>query len=82
MVTAEFNSDFQKSFSKIKDSTLKERIIKQIEKLKENPELGKPMRYVRKGTRELYVSPFRFSYIYVKEQNKIIILDLYYKDEQ
>ena len=82
MVTAEFNSDFQKSFSKIKDSALKERIIKQIEKLKENPELGKPMRYVRKGTRELYVSPFRFSYIYVKEQNKIIILDLYHKDEQ
>ena len=82
MVTAEFNSDFQKSFSKIKDSTLKERIIKQIEKLKENPELGKPMRYVRKGTRELYVSPFRFSYIYIKEQNKIIILDLYHKDEQ
>jgi len=82
MVTAEFNSDFQKSFSKIKDSTLKEKIIKQIEKLKENPELGKPMRYVRKGTRELYVSPFRFSYIYVKEQNKIIILDLYHKDEQ
>ena len=36
MVTAEFNSDFQKSFSKIKDSTLKEKIIKQIEKLKEN----------------------------------------------
>ena len=82
MVTAEFNSDFQKSFSKIKDSALKERIIKQIEKLKENPELGKPMRYVRKGTRELYISPFRFSYIYVKEQNKIIILDLYHKDEQ
>ena len=82
MVTAEFNSDFQKSFSKIKDSALKERIIKQIEKLKENPELGKPMKYIRKGTRELYISPFRLSYLYIKEDDKIIILELYHKDRQ
>jgi len=82
MVTAEFNSDFQKSFSKIEDSTLKERIIKQIEKLKENPELGKPMKYIRKGTRELYISPFRLSYLYIKEDDKIIILELYHKDRQ
>ena len=82
MVTAEFNYDFQKSFSKIEDSTLKERIIKQIEKLKENPELGKPMKYIRKGTRELYISPFRLSYLYIKSENKIVLLDLYHKDDQ
>ena len=80
MVTAEFDLSFQKAFSKIKDPVLKEKIIKQIAKLKENPELGKPMRYSRKGTRELYVSPFRLSYLYIKD--KIAILDLYHKDEQ
>lgn len=82
MVTVEFDLAFQKLFSKIKDPALKEKIIKQVAKLKENPELGKPMRYTRKGTRELYTSPFRLSYIYAKENDKIIILDLYHKDEQ
>lgn len=61
---------------------LKEKIIKQIMKLEENPEIGKPMRHSRKGTRELYLSPFRLSYAYLKNENKLIILDLYHKDEQ
>ena len=60
MVTAEFDLSFQKAFSKIKDPVMKEKIIKQIAKLKDNPELGKPMRYTRKGTRELYISPSGF----------------------
>jgi len=82
MVTVEFDPVFQKLFSKIKDSSLKEKIIKQVMKLKENPLLGKPMRYIRKGTRELYVSPFRLSYLYMKEEDKLLVLDLYHKDEQ
>jgi len=82
MVTVDFDQYFQKLFSKIKDSVIKERIIKQIMKLKRNPEIGKPMRYSRKGTREIYISPFRLSYLYIKEENKIIVLDLYHKDEQ
>jgi len=40
------------------------------------------MRYVRKGTRELYIGPFRLSYAYLKDENKIIFLDPYHKDEQ
>ena len=82
MVAAEFDSYFQKLFSKLKDPALKEKIIKHVIKLKDNPELGKPMRFSRKGTRELYISPFRLSYMYIKEDDKIIILDLYHKDEQ
>ena len=66
----------------IKDQGLKTRIWKQIEKIIENPEVGKPMRNVRKGTREVYVNPFRLSYTYFKEENKIVFLDLYHKDEQ
>ena len=82
MVKVDFDPDFQKLFSKIRDPVLKDKIIKQVMKLKENPELGKPMRYVRKGTRELYISPFRLSYLYIKEEDKILIIDLYHKDEQ
>ena len=82
MVIVEFDPPFQKLFSKIKDPVLKDKIIKQIMKLKENPEIGKPMRYIRKWTRELYISPFRLSYLYIKEENNVIILDLYHKDKQ
>ena len=80
MVEVIFEPFFKKNFKKIKDKTLKEKIIKQISKLKNNPEIGKPMRHTRKGTRELYVSPFRLSYIIQDET--VYILDLYHKDQQ
>jgi len=82
MVVAIFDPYFQKVFSKIKDPFLKERVIKQIIKIRENPEIGKPMMYARKGTREVYVSQFRLSYVHLKEEYKIVLLDFYHKDEQ
>ena len=82
MVVVEFDAAFQRLFSKVRDPALKEKIIKQTLKLKENPELGKPMRYGRKGTRELYIAPFRLSYLHIPEEEKIVILDLYHKDGQ
>jgi addiction module RelE/StbE family toxin len=75
-----FDESFKKNFQKIKDSSLKEKLIKQISKIKDNPESGKPMRFDRKGTRELYIHPFRLSY---KVEGEIVyLLDLYHKDEQ
>jgi mRNA-degrading endonuclease RelE of RelBE toxin-antitoxin system len=82
MVKSIFHPHFQEVFSKIKDNLLKEKIIKQFAKIRENPEIGKPMRYNRKDTREVYVSPFRLSYSYIKAEDKIIFLDLYHKDKQ
>ncbi len=82
MVDVTFTKEFQQTFFKIKDGFLKEKIIKQIEKIKSNPEVGKPMRYRRKGTRELYIKPFRLSYEYFKDRNHVYILDLYHKKEQ
>jgi len=75
-----FNDNFKKDYIKIKDELLKEKIIKQIQKIKENPEIGKPMRYSKKGTRELYISPYRISY-YIKD-NIIYISAFYHKDKQ
>ena len=54
----------------------------QILKIISNPEVGKPMKHARKGTRELYVDPFRLSYAYLKAEDKVVLLDLYHKDEQ
>ena len=82
MLNVEYNPDFLKRICKIKDNSTKEQVKKQIQKIIENPEIGKPMRYDRKGTREVYIKPFRLSYAYIKQENKIILLELYHKDEQ
>lgn len=82
MVRSSFSGSFQRTFSKIKDKSTKEKIIKQFIKIRENPEIGKPMMHDRKGTREVYIKPFRLSYAYIKDEDKIIFLDLYHKDEQ
>ena len=82
MVNVEYGDYFLKLFQKIKNADLKEKVKKQIAKIVENPQIGKPMMHNRKGTREVYIPPFRLSYIYLKEENKIIFLDLYHKDKQ
>lgn len=72
---------YKKEFGKL-DKATKEKIESLIRKILQNPELGKPMQYGRKGTRELYVGSKRFSYTYIKQENKIYLLDIYHKDEQ
>ncbi len=82
MVTVGYSPKFLDIAKKIKDNSIKEKIKKRILKIIDNPEIGKPMRYARKGTREVYISPFRLSYCYIKKEGKIILLDLYHKDNQ
>ena len=82
MVDIDFSSSFEKTLKKIKNISIKDQLKKQIAKIIENPEAGKPMRYGRKGTREIYVAPFRLSYAWTKDEDKLIFLDLYHKDEQ
>jgi len=82
MVEIRFDKKFTIIFSKIKDDFFKEKVMKQIKKISENPEVGKPMGNTRKGTRELYLKPFRLSYAYFKNKNIVYILDLYHKKKQ
>jgi len=82
MVKIDFDEQFKRIISKIKDTSIKERVIKLIAKIEENPEIGKPMKHQRKGTRELYLPPFRLSYAYNKAENVVVILDFYHKDSQ
>ena len=81
MVDVEYETEFEKKLRKIKDLVLKKRIIKQLDKIIENPNIGKPMRFERKGTREVYISSFRLSYR-IMSADLIYILDLYHKDSQ
>ena len=80
MVTVSFPPEFRKQISKIKDTKLKDKIKKKIVKIVQNPEIGKPLKFSRKGTREVYVKPFRLSYAF--HDDKIILLCLYHKDLQ
>ena len=82
MLNIKRNRLFVKKIAKIKDSAIKNKVKGQIEKILNNPEIGKPMRYGRKGTREVYVSPYRFAYSYDRNTNTITFLDIYHKDEQ
>jgi len=82
MVEIRFDKKFTEIFSKIKDKLLRTKITKQIKKISENPEAGKPMRNIRKGTRELYIKPFRFSYTYSIKEKIVYVLNLYHKKEQ
>jgi mRNA-degrading endonuclease RelE of RelBE toxin-antitoxin system len=82
MVEIRFDKNFTLIFSKIKDDLLRTKIKKQIQKILENPQVGKPMMHNRKGTRELYIKPFRLSYSFDVSANIVYILDLYHKDEQ
>ena len=80
MVIVVFDPIFKKNFKKIKGKSLKEKVIKQVSKIKDNPKIGKPMRFGRKGTRELYISPWRLSY--KLGEDTVYILALYHKDLQ
>ena len=81
MVVVDYDPIFQKIFSKL-DKSIRIKVEKLLAKIIDNPEIGKPMRYARKGTREVYIPPFRLSYAYAPQKNKIILLNLYHKDEQ
>lgn len=66
-----FSDEFRRDFKRIKDKTTRLRIIKQLRKLSENPETGKPLKYDWKNHRSVRVAPFRI--IYRIERDKIII---------
>jgi len=82
MATVAYSTRFEKTIKKIKDIQLKERIKTQIVKIVNNPEIGKPMRFSRKQTLEVYIPPLRLSYLYDKRRDTLVFLCLYHKDEQ
>ena len=81
MVTVVYDKNFKRKIEKIKDELLKTKVKKQILKIIKDPKVGKPMKYTRKYTREVYIKPFRLSYFYNKKKDKIILLKLYHKKQ-
>lgn len=71
MVRIVYSEGFEKAVRKL-DSSVKSKLIKQIEKIIKNPEIGKPLRYSLKHERSIYVRPYRL--IYAIERDAIILL--------
>lgn len=74
-----FSQDFLKQLLSLDNST-KKQVEKLLLKLAKRPELGKPMKHVRQGTREVYVGSLRLAYILREEE--IYFVELYHKDNQ
>lgn len=81
MVESDYTDKFKKQLKKL-DNSRKPDVRKLIMKVIKRPEIGKPMKNFRKGTRELYLSPFRLSYSYDKEEDFVLFLSIYHKDKQ
>lgn len=81
MVEVIFADTFERQFKK-SDESMKIKIRKQINKIILNPEIGKPLKHNRQGTRETYIGSFRLSYAYSKEEDILTFLEVYHKDKQ
>jgi len=54
--------EFDRHVKSIRDGDLLEKVKKQINKIIDNPAVGKPLRNVLRGERTIYVKPFRLIY--------------------
>jgi len=81
MVKIRTSDKFERAIDKL-DNSIKVQIEKLTLKIISDPELGKPMRFDRKGTREVYAGSFRLSYAYDKEKDTLYLLGIYHKDRQ
>ncbi len=73
-----FTNSFERTIKKLKDVALKERVKRQIAEIIEKPEIGKPLRFQKKGERVVRVPPFRIIYAY--EGDTIYLLDFDKRD--
>jgi len=69
---------FEKEFEKL-DNSIQQQTWKKIERLKENPEIGKHLHYLNLW--ELHVQMFRVFYIIDNNQIRILLLSIKHKDE-
>ena len=70
---------YEKDIKHIKEQDTKEKIKKQIQKIIENPEIGRPLQYSLKGERTIYIKPYRL--IYAVEGNTLILLRFEHRKE-
>lgn len=76
---AVFTDSFKRAVRKIKDASVKERVKGQVKEILSRPDIGKPLRFQRKGERSVRVPPFRI--IYAVDGNTVYFLDFDKRDK-
>jgi addiction module RelE/StbE family toxin len=69
---------FERELKRVKDRAFKDRVKRQIEKILENPEAGKPLRFELKGERSLRIPPYRL--IYATQGTTLYLLRLEHRE--
>jgi mRNA-degrading endonuclease RelE of RelBE toxin-antitoxin system len=62
MVKVLWTQKFEQDFKHAKDLLTREKILKQIKKIAEKPDTGKPLWYSLKGERTINIKPYRLIY--------------------
>jgi len=57
-----YTEEFKRDARKVKDKKIQDRIKKIVQKIRDNPEVGKPLRYDLFGLRSIQIPPFRILY--------------------
>ena len=57
-----YTEEFKRDARKVKDKKIQGRIKKMVKKIRDNPEVGKPLRYDLFGLRSIQIPPFRILY--------------------
>lgn len=78
MYTLIFGKKFEEEFRKI-DNSLRQEAWKKLQRLKENPQIGKHLHYL--DLWELHVRMFRIFYIIDENRIRLLILSMKHKDE-
>ena len=74
-----YTHKFEHDVRRLRDGLLKERLEKQIRKIAESPEAGKPLRYGLKGEWAVRIQPFRL--IYAVQGDRLILLRFEHRKE-
>lgn len=78
-----FGRDFEVYLTrKLKDAKRKLMIKKQVKRIICDPSCGKPLKYGRVGTQEVYITPHRLYYHFSEKEETIYFLEISHKDEQ
>ncbi len=67
-----YTQKFERDVRKLRDGLVKEKLEKQIRKIAEDPEAGKPLRYGLKGEWTVRIAPYRL--IYAVQGDRLLLL--------
>jgi len=57
-----YTHEFRRGIKKVRDKAMQGKVKKIVQKIIDNPEVGKPLRYELDGLRSVRVPPFRIIY--------------------